>query len=148
MTIHLESAKIKQKTASLHLRQSLQRLKKYHERNGMPYSCGWVLENGSVKGVHAHIALHRPAMMPMHPTSYWWASLRCFQVKRSKGVLQCRRFHSWQSFDRNLSEILDYMLKGLRPDVAEILNCPHTDQGLIYGKRIGWSRGRNVKNKP
>jgi len=140
MTVHLEAAGIDQEKASIHLRQSLQRLKKYHERNGMGYSCGWVLENGPVKGVHAHIALHRPSVLPIHPITYWWASLRRFQLPREKGILKIKKFYSWQSYDENLFKVIGYMLEGVRPEAASLLNINYKNQRLIYGKRIGWSK--------
>lgn len=140
MTVHLESAGIDPLKASWHLKQSIQRLKKYHQRNGMAFSYCWVLESYGKKGVHAHILLHRPKTMPMHPMGYWWASLRCFQVERSKSVFQCRKFRSWQSYEENISEVTSYMLKGIRPEVASLLNMKSSNQGHIYGQRVGMGK--------
>jgi len=147
MCVHLESAGIDPMNASLHLRQGIQRLKKYHERHDMAFAYCWVLENYGKKGVHAHLVIHRPKVMPMHPMKYWWDSLRCFQVVRSKGVLQFEKFRSMQSYEENIIRVTQYMLKGIRPEVAHLFKINPSNEGLIYGKRIGWSRGQNMENK-
>lgn len=147
ITLHLETAGILPINASQHIRESLHRLGKYHKRNGIPVSYGWTLENAPIKGVHLHLTVHRPNNLPMHPISYYWAVLRLFRVKRSKGILKVNKFWSHQSYETNLSNVISYSLKGLREGAEDELlkrtgfRLKETkDQGLIYGKRIGWSR--------
>ena len=147
ITLHLETAGILPKEASKHVRESLQRLGKYHRRNGMAFSYGWVLENALVKGVHVHILVHRPKELPMHPMSYYWAILRLFRIKREKGILKTEKFYVYQSYHINIARVLDYTLKGLRSgaegqfaDITGFKLGRPVNEGLIYGKRIGWSR--------
>jgi hypothetical protein len=147
ITLHLETAGIKPKEASKHVRESLQRLGKYHRRNGMAFSYGWVLENALVKGVHVHILVHRPKELPMHPMSYYWAILKIFRIKRSKGILKTEKFYAYQSYHINIASVLRYTLKGLRlgaegqfADITGFKLGRPVNEGLIYGKRIGWSR--------
>lgn len=147
ITLHLETAGISPREASKHVRESLQRLGKYHKRNGMAYSYGWVLENAPVKGVHVHILVHRPQNMPMHPMSYYWAILRLFRIKRVKGVLRTEKFWAYQSYNMNIAKVLDYTLKGVRlgteqsfKEITGFKIGRAKNEGLIYGKRVGWSR--------
>tara|TARA_R110002096_G_scaffold266710_1_gene460282 strand:- start:78728 stop:79267 length:540 start_codon:yes stop_codon:yes gene_type:complete len=147
ITLHLETAGILPIKASQHVRESLHRLGKYHKRNGMPFSYGWTLENAPIKGVHLHLIVHRPHNLPMHPISYYWAVLRLFRIKQSKGILKVNKFWSRQSYETNLSNVISYSLKGLRKGadikLEEIIGFrlkETKDQSFIYGKRIGWSR--------
>lgn len=147
ITLHLETAGITPMRASQHVRQSLHRLSKYHKRNGMPFSYGWTLENAPIKGVHLHLIIHRSNNLPMHPISYYWSVLRIFRIKMSKGILKVNKFWSHQSYERNLSNVISYSLKGLRggadiklKEITGFRLKETKDQGLIYGKRIGWNK--------
>lgn len=146
ITLHLETASILPIRASQHVRESLHRLGKYHKRNNMAFSYGWTLENSAVKGVHLHLIVHRPNDLPMHPISYYWAVLKFFRIKRSKGILKVNKFWSHQSYETNLSNVVSYCVKGLRTGAGSKLEIQTgfklkitNDQGVIIGKRIGWS---------
>lgn len=146
ITVHLESIGISPKAASKHIKDSLQRLNKYHQRHNMSFSYGWVLENGPTKGVHAHILIHRPIDMSMHFMTYRWAVLRRFQLPNMKGVLKIKKIQSWGGFDTNYSAVLSYVLKGIRKGTEHKLkmafpafNRKASNEGKIYGQRIGYS---------
>lgn len=147
ITLHLETAGILPMKASQHVRESLHRLGKYHKRNIMPFSYGWTLESAPIKGVHLHLIIHRSNNLPMHPISYYWSILRLFRIKRSKGILKVKKFWTHQSYETNLANVVSYSLKGLRIGAeGELLKRAGfrlketKGQGLICGKRIGWSR--------
>lgn len=147
IVLHLEQAGINPKYASKHVQKCIHKLGKYHKRHGMDFSYGWVLENAPVKGTHLHLLVHRPDGLPMHPISYRWAILRIFKLPNKKGMLQVRKFWTHQSYERNLYELLNYTLKGLRTGAEERLELQtgfkikETNiQGTIYGKRISWNR--------
>jgi len=114
----------------------------------MPYSCGWVLENAPVKGIHLHLLIHRPKDLPMHFMTYRWAILKRFQIKNEKGILKVKKFWTHQSYGENIRQAASYCLKGLRASTEDKfedatgfkLSKDLKDQGVIYGKRIGWSR--------
>lgn len=140
ITAHLEKAGIAPDMASRWMRQHLELLKKYHERNGMFFSCIWVLENSGKNGVHAHVLIHRPAVLPMHPMTYRARVQRMFKLPNRKGMLKVEKFYGWQSYAENLEQVENYILKGIRPEVASRFNVKPFPQGVIIGKRIGWSR--------
>ena len=57
------------------------------------------------------------------------------------------KFWSHQSYEINISNVISYSLKGLRKGAENELEKrtgfrlnETKDQGLIYGKRIGWNR--------
>ena len=77
----------------------------------MPFSCGWVFENGPVKGVHLHLLIHRPNDLPMHPMTYRWAVLKRFQIKNEKGILKVEKFWSHQCEDYSLYKVISYCSK-------------------------------------
>lgn len=139
ITVHLQSVGIKPEDCSKYFRDGLQRLRRYHERHNMPFTCGWVLESHGYKGVHAHLLLHRPKDLPMGPHKYRWDVLKRFKLPNQKGVLKVKKFYSFQSYETNLKEALRYCLKGLRPDALEYMDLPIslTKQGKVMGKRIG-----------
>lgn len=148
ITLHLEAAGIAPKVASIHVRKSIQGLKRYHQRNGMDFSYGWVLENSAVKGVHLHLIVYRPQCILIHPMKYYWAILKRFKIKQTKGVLKSERFRRNQSYEENIMQVTSYCLKGLRPGTETVfrdktgleLRTDLKSQGVIMGKRIGWSR--------
>jgi hypothetical protein len=147
ITIHLESIGIAATISDQYARARVQLLKKHHQRRGMACSYGWVLENGRAKGVHVHILIHRPENMPMNASKYRWDILRLFKLPNKKGVMKIVKFSLRSAYGNDLPNKLSYVLKGIRPEAAGKLkqvfpefNRAPSDEGLIYGNRIGWSR--------
>lgn len=147
IVIHLQLSGVRSIDAAKHVQQSIHKLGKYHKRHGMPFSYGWVLENAGPKGTHVHILLHRPNKLPMHSMRYRYDVLKIFKLPNKKGVLKVEKFWSHQSYETNLYEMLSYVLKGLRKGTEDRLEQrtgfrikETKDQGLIYSKRISWSR--------
>ncbi len=147
IVIHLEQSGVSPFNAAKHVQHSVHKLGKYHKRNGMAFSYGWVLENAPVKGTHLHLLVHRPYPLPMHYMKYRWAVLKIFKLPNKQGMLQVRKFWTHQSYQRNLEALVDYVLKGIRPGTEEmfidqtgIFIGRAEEQGIIYGKRVSWSR--------
>lgn len=147
IVIHLEQSGVKPKDAAKYVQQCIQKLGKYHKRNGMGFSYGWVLENAPVKGTHLHLLAHRSDPLPMHYQKYRWVVLKIFKIPNEKKLLQVRKFWTHQCYERNLTILADYVLKGIRPGTENmflertgIVIGRAENQGIIYGKRISWSR--------
>lgn len=147
ITLHLERAGISPKNASKNVRESIHRLGKYHKRKGMPICYAWVLENSPVYGTHLHLLLHRPNELPMHYMTYRWAVLKRFKLPNEKGMLKVEKFRTHQSYEINLTTLADYVLKGIRQGTEQmffertgLIVGNAEKQGIIYGKRINWSR--------
>jgi hypothetical protein len=145
--LHLEQAGIPPLKVAKHVQEAIHRLGKYHKKHGMAFCYGWVLENAPIKGTHLHILLHRPNILPMHFMTYRWAILKRFKIRNEKDILRVKKFWSHQNYHRNINKLLSYTLKGLRKGAEQRLEdqtgirvLKSKGEGLIYGKRIGWSR--------
>lgn len=141
ITLHLESVGIAPNLASLHFRQGLSRLQKYHKRQGLPFCALWVLESKNIVGVHAHVLVHRPRTLETAYRDYRKRLLECFRITNKKGSLRVEKVGGYPSRETNIERAVFYMLKGLRPEAAMLLGYNRIEfQGKVVGKRVGWTR--------
>lgn len=141
-TVNLEQLGIPPVECATYLRKSLQKLRKLIERRDCPWCVAWVLENSPMNGVHVHILIHRNLPLMNDWRAFRMLVLKAFnQPKPPPRVIRSCKFRAWvQSYEQSRGNLENYLLKGIRPEVAALLNINATSQGVIYGKRIGWSR--------
>lgn len=143
-TVNLEQLGISPTHCSSYLRNSLKKLRKLFERRDCPWCVVWVLENSPRVGVHAHFLIHRNPMLMSDWRKYRTLVVRSFnQDKPPTGTIRSCKFRTWyRSYEQSLGNLEKYLLKGIRPEVAHLLDIKTSPQGVIYGKRIGWSRSK------
>ncbi|MAL79116.1 MAG: hypothetical protein CMN55_08395 [Sneathiella sp.] len=140
-TVNLEQLGIPPVECSHYLRYSLQKLRKLFERQGCPWCVAWVLENSKRNGVHAHILIHRNPPLISDWRAFRVLVLKAFnQLKPPPRAIRSCKFRTWfQSYEQSRGNLENYLLKGIRPEVAGLLDINATPQGVIYGKRVGTS---------
>ncbi|MZR23893.1 hypothetical protein GQF03_16270 [Sneathiella chungangensis] len=141
-TVNLEQLGIPPEDCSCQLRYSLQKLRKLFDRRGCPWCVAWVLENSDRNGVHTHILIHRNPPLMRDWRAFRALVLKAFnQPKPPPRAIRSCKFRTWfQSYEQSRGNLENYLLKGIRPEIAGLLDINATPQGMIYGKRIGWSR--------
>ncbi|MEX1036895.1 MAG: hypothetical protein WDZ54_13165 [Sneathiella sp.] len=141
-TVNLERLGIAPPECSSYLRKSLQKLRKLIERRDCPWCVAWVLENSLTNGIHAHILIHRNPSLMSDWREFRALVLRAFnQPKPPPRAIRSCKFRTWfQTYEQSRGNLENYLLKGIRPEVAALLDINATSQGVIYGKRVGWSR--------
>ncbi|NVK19764.1 MAG: hypothetical protein HWE30_13780 [Methylocystaceae bacterium] len=141
VTINIEMLGVPAKNCSAYLRESLQRLKKLLARRECPWSAVWVLENSLKSKVHAHVIIHRNEFF-LRDHCYFRRLLKQALgfVRYPAKMLQFTAFRKYLPYALNLERVMNYSLKGIRPEVAKSLCLYWKPQGKIYGKRIGWYR--------
>ncbi|MZR29628.1 hypothetical protein [Sneathiella litorea] len=141
-TVNLEQLGIPPMECSNYLRNSLQKLRKLFERRECPWFVVWVLENSDRNGIHAHILIHRNAPLMNDWREFRTLVLRAFnQPKPPPATIRSCKFRTWfQTYEQSRGNLENYLLKGIRPEVASLFDINATSQGVIYGKRVGWSR--------
>jgi len=115
----------------------------------------YMFENERRGGLHVHILLHVPLAKRRQfrdrQPSWLKASgipyddqkvLDCRPIRGSTDVYPWRYLH-------NLRNIIGYLLKGAHPEVCAKLGINSEYQGIVVGKRTGYSqsRGRGVRPK-
>lgn len=149
LTVNLEQLGTSPKKCSAQLRTSLQKLRKYLTRRGCQWYAVWVLEHSPKSKTHAHIIIHRNETLLKDWRLFRKLVCCAFEYPNPpKRTIKFKRLPRGATFSVNLHNVMRYTLKGIRPEVSHLLNLEYHPQGMIYGKRIGWTRGLLVKGKP
>jgi hypothetical protein len=112
----------------------------------------WVRENGPDKGEHVHILMRIPPALAkgFRRRQAGWIKA-CGAVRRA-GVTHSERIglslsnadqtgYAREHYERNLAEVLDYVLKGAGNDAQRKLGLRRREPGgVIVGKRCGTSQ--------
>jgi len=120
----------------------------------------WVRENGPDKGAHVHILMHLPPDLAHGFNRRQQGWVKACGAKRKRNVLYSRpigrNYHHYSSgwidgrcYDANLSETLDYVLKGADDAARAGLGIKRSEHGgHVVGKRCGTSvsLGASVRN--
>jgi hypothetical protein len=111
----------------------------------------WVRENGPDKGAHVHILMHLPPHLVDGFNCRQQGWIKACRGQRKRGVLYSRpigqnhRHYAigWiagQAYEANLSETLDYVLKGADDSARQALGIKRREPGgNVTGKRCGTS---------
>lgn len=117
----------------------LEKSRKWLKRRGLPVAYIYVLENGKIKGIHAHILLH----IPTHYQIAYKRALRKwipFEWTRTRIVIRTIKYPHYGELAplNSIYGTLRYMCKGLNPQ-APIRGITPRNQGKIFGQRYGIS---------
>lgn len=126
----------------------LTRVRDWLRKQGEPFAYAYVRENGHKMGSHVHILAHMPP-------GYNWAYHRSLKWLEGvtgkpyrKGAIRTTRIRGTERgkitsinlYQCNLANVVDYLIKGVLPDVARVLHRGHVFSGVIVGKRAGCSQ--------
>jgi hypothetical protein len=123
----------------------------------------WVRENGAGEGTHVHILLHLPPGLSLARLQLGWIKRISGRAYR-RDTIDTRRIAGSrlapsamaEHYHRNLSNVLNYLRKGVDPELAARLGIRRVRAtGYIEGKRVAWSqnigdaaRGGKAKASP
>lgn len=141
ITIHLKDIKdLKIKTAQNLVSNIMEKTRKWLQRNGFDHAHIWVLENGDVKGIHAHILVHIPNH---HIHEYKRLLKKWLSLKATDNTLDIKpiTYPQWGQLGTRsrVYGVLRYMCKGLDPKTPTQGIRPEY-QGEIIGRRCGHSQ--------
>lgn len=140
ITIHLKDIKdLKIKTAQNLLSNVMEKTRKWLQRNGFDHAHIWVLENGEVKGIHAHILVHIPNNY-IHQYKRLLKKWLSHEVTDSTLNIKKVKYPQWgQLGERScVYGALRYMCKGI--DLATPIHGIRPEyQGEVIGRRCGHS---------
>ncbi|MEK7800977.1 MAG: hypothetical protein AAB276_00860 [Pseudomonadota bacterium] len=138
ITIHMKD--LKEKTAQACLSNVMEKTRKWLQRNGYEHAYIWTLENGPVKGIHAHILIHIPSR---YMTAYKRLLAKWLPFEMTEGTLDCKtvKYPPYGALGGRscVYGALRYMCKGIDPATPLHLIKPEY-QGEIIGRRCGWSK--------
>lgn len=125
--------------------------KAWARSRGAGFAYVWVREAGPDKGEHVHILLRVPPDLADDFRRRQRGWLKACGAAWRKGVVRSERIgfslrhadqtgYSGKTYEANLGEVLDYILKGAGRVVRKRLGLMRCEQGgLIVGKRCGTS---------
>lgn len=148
ITLHLKDLKIR--TAQTYLSKLMEKTRKWLQRNGFEHSHIWVLENGEVKGIHAHILVHIPNNY-IHQYKRLLKKWLAYEATDSTLNIKKVKYPQWgQLGERScVYGALRYMCKGIDP-ATPIHGIKPKYQGEVIGRRCGHSpvNTENLQRKP
>jgi hypothetical protein len=111
--------------------------RKWLQRRGLPVAYLYTLENGKIKGIHAHILIHIPAH---YQVKYTKALARWLPFEWSKGRVEVKilKYPDYGELSplSHAYGVMRYLCKGIEPE-SNIHGIKPKYQGVIYGKRYG-----------
>ena len=159
-TIHFESQGVEDREVVGLLGKIMDRTRKLARRKNVEFAYLYVRENdrgdGS-KGSHVHIMWHLPDELARPLLRgylrKWLAELSGRPVRRkvvntrSIGRTVCECQTNPRAYRKNLTEVTDYLLKGVERDTARVLGLKRWGHGgVVLGKRWGRSQNLNLSN--
>ena len=137
ITIHLKDLKIK--TAQSLVSNIMEKTRKWLQRNGFEHSHIWVLENGDVKGIHAHILVHIPRRY-IHEYKRLLKKWLPLNVTDTTLNIKTVKYPDWGQLGGRscVYGALRYMCKGIDPKTPTQGIRPEY-QGEVIGRRCGHS---------
>lgn len=141
ITIHLKDIKhLKTKTPQNLLSELMEKTRKWLQRNGFGHAHIWVLENGDVKGIHAHILVHIPRR---HIHEYKRLLKKWLPLDFTDNTLNIKtvKYPQWGQLGGRscVYGALRYICKGIDPKTPTQDIRPKY-QGEIIGRRCGHSK--------
>lgn len=138
ITIHLKD--LKNILAQNLVSNIMEKTRKWLQRKGFEHAHIWVLENGDVKGIHAHILLH----IPNHYIHQYKRQLKKWlpmEIAESGLDIKKVKYPEWGQLGQRscVYGALKYMCKGINPKTPTRGIKP-IYQGEIMGRRCGYSK--------
>ncbi|WP_417796370.1 hypothetical protein [Terasakiella pusilla] len=114
-----------------------QRLKRFLVRHNQPLVCLWVFENSTTNGLHVHSLLYFKNLTKPNIRKALKIPSATYET------VKLERLYSQQTWDKNIHNLTNYFLKGIRPEHAGLITREALSQGEIPGKRVSWTK--NIK---
>ena len=118
----------------------LELMRKWFRYRGVKTAYVWVIENGSEKGLHAHILVHVPRA---YEKEWRRAVPKWIEGKVGRGIIRSKRVGFKNTPRKSIGPIkgvLKYVLKGVSERSASLLRIERANQGSVMGKRVGNSQ--------
>jgi hypothetical protein len=103
----------------------------------------YCVENPKGSALNLHILMHVPQDMKtaFRKMEWRWAKLAgLYKTKNAMKNRWVKRLSDEVSFAIETRVLVNYMMKGARPEICDIIGRDHEDQGIVSGKRVGWSQ--------
>ncbi len=151
VTIHLERAGLTDAEAANAIGRIIKLATDWMRTKGQAFTWAWIRENDTgdgSKGSHVHILCHCPDTLPIGRMWQRWlrnVSGKPYRAKSIKserigGTVNCYATMR-AAYLQNLDRVLAYVVKGVSPADAIILDLPKQEAGgRIMGKRAGRSQ--------
>jgi hypothetical protein len=129
-------------------REVLQLASKWLKYRGVTPAYAWAIENGPKLRNHSHILIHVPDehQLQFRKMVNHWVK-RVGGAPSNKGAIRIPRKKSYQTYDQMIRKLLQYILKGLDLQAAELLGITpdYESAGAVIGKRCGTSQSIGPK---
>lgn len=141
MTLNLENTGYTPQECHQAWRRTRQYIRRIHQRHNMPWIYLWVFEGPSSNGLHVHCLLHKTSSLTGQQYRKAVKSIAPLRGMKSND-LKIAAFHKSRPWTENMTNLLNYMCKGIRGVHAELIDRRPDFQGVVPGKR--WGRSRNL----
>lgn len=136
ITIHYDDYADKKRPQKF-VTELLAHTRKWLQRRGIPVAYLYTLENGNIKGIHAHILIHIPKgyQVAFRAALSGWLP---FEAKRPRVISKDIQYPSYGALSplHSIHGTLRYICKGIDPE-ASFKNIQPINQGEIMGRRWG-----------